>query len=264
MEKIKLDSIYIYRFDIFKKQKRMLHFISTRNTAFKKDFSLCLSAGEDIPAIIENRKKLAENLGIPLSQFVFQQQQHTNHVKSIYSHDKGRGSENYYTALKDNDGMVCNDKGICITVIGGDCVPVLFYDPVKDVIAAAHSGWRGTAKRISGKVISEMEKNFGCDAANILVGIGPSIGPDIYEVDRLVFEAFSKTFEDTSQLFKPAGKYGKFYLDLWTANKLQLIEAGVSEKNIEVAGICTFANNNDFFSARRNDSGRFACGIMLH
>jgi YfiH family protein len=263
MQKISLNRISIYRFDIFNEHHNIKHFITTRNPNEKMEFNICLWAVDEIFTVIENRKILASELGIPLSSFVFQQQMHTSKVSTVSISDGGRGFDDYETALEDNDGMVTNEKGICMVIIGGDCVPLLFYDPVKQVIGATHSGWRGTAKRIAEHTINNMQEKYNCNPSDILVGIGPSISAENYEVDGVVLESFSKTFKNTKEFFKPNTRNGKYYLDLWKANKIQLIEAGVLPKNIEISGICTFKNNNEFFSARRGDSGRFGCGIML-
>jgi polyphenol oxidase len=263
MQKIKLNQISIYRFDILNGHQGIKHFITTREPSAKMEFNICLWAVDEILSVIGNRKILASELGIPLSNFVFQQQMHTGNVTTIVNSDVGRGAVDYESALEDNDSMITTEKGICLIVIGGDCVPLLFYDPVKNVIGAAHSGWRGTAKRLAEHTIAKMKEKFGCNPSDMLVGIGPSIGPESYEVDEVVLNTFSKTFKNVSEFFKPTLNNGKYMLDLWKANAIQLIEAGVQSKNIEISGLCTFKNNHEFFSARKGDKGRFGCGIML-
>ena len=263
MKKIKLNQISVYRFDNLEKYADINHFITTRQAGAKMEFNICIWAVEDMVSVISNRKLLASELGIHLSDFVFQQQKHTRNVSAVISSDGGKGSVDYETGLEANDSMITSEKGICLMVICGDCVPLLFFDPVKKVIGAAHSGWRGTAKRIAEHTIENMHENYGCNPKDILVGIGPSIGPESYEVDDVVLKEFSKTFKNTKEFFQPKTEHGKYMLDLWKANVNQLIEAGVQSKNIEVSGISTFTNNKDFFSARRGDTGRFGCGIML-
>jgi YfiH family protein len=263
MQKTELNQISIYRFDIFNKFDKIKHFISTRNPSAKMEFNICLWAVEEILSVIENRKILASELGINLSHFVFQQQKHTHNVTTIKNTDVGKGAVDYNTAIEGNDAMITNERGICLVVIAGDCVPILLYDPVKEVIGAVHSGWRGTSQHVAAHTISNMIEKFGCKPSDILAAIGPSISPEVYEIDDVVFNAFSKSYKSTSAFFKPLPSKGKYLLDLWTANKIQMLEVGIKEQNIEVAGICTYKNNNEFFSARRGDSGRFGCGIML-
>jgi polyphenol oxidase len=263
MQKVSLNRISIYRFSILDGFADIMHFITTRNPAEKMEFNICLWAVNEIFSVIENRKILASELGIHLSNFVFQQQMHTNKVSTVGLSDVGRGVDAYESALEDNDGMVTNEKGVCMVVIGGDCIPLLFYDPIKKVIGAAHSGWRGTAKRIAEHTIINMKDKYDCRPSDILVGIGPSISAENYEVEGVVLESFSKTFKNTNEFFTSGSIEGKYHLDLWKANQIQLIDAGVQAKNIEISGICTYNNNKEFFSARRGDSGRFGCGIML-
>lgn len=262
MNKIRLNRIQIYRFTSLEGFPGISHFISTRNPDEKMAFNICMWSAAEIQTVIENRKLLANELQIPLSAFVFQQQMHTSKVTHVGVHERGSGVHESHSALEDNDGMVTNEKGVCIVVIGGDCVPLLFFDPVKEVVGAAHSGWRGTAQRIAEKTVQAMTETHGCNPADILVGIGPSISQKNYEVDEMVLEAFKKSYSKVNEFFNPGLSTGKYYLDLWKANQIQLIDAGILPHNIEIAGICTY-DNTDFFSARRGDSGRFGCGIML-
>jgi hypothetical protein len=107
-----------------------------------------------------------------------------------------------------------------------------------------------------------MEFHFSSKPENLIAGLGPSIGPEVYEVDMPVYNSFLKSFSACHEIFKPL-ENGKFLLDLWNANKIQLTDAGLSEKNIEISGFCTYSNHHLFFSSRKGDKGRFAAGIML-
>lgn len=263
MQKVKLNGTEIYRFEILSGYKGIKHFVSTRNAEHTINFNISLWAVEEIMPVIGNRKILASALEIPLSSFVFQQQMHTNKVIHVGRSDSGRGVNEYKSAFEDNDAMISNEKGICLAVTLGDCVPILFYDPVKEVIGAAHSGWRGTANRIAEETVFKMKELYHSNPSDIIVGIGPSISQENYEVDEIVLNAFSKTYIKTKDFFKPAIQKGKYLLDLWKANQLQLIDAGILVQNIEISKLCTYKNNQDFFSARRGDSGRFGCGIMM-
>jgi polyphenol oxidase len=263
MQQIVLNRMLIYRFSILSQYPNLNHFITTRSLSENKDFNLCLFCVDDIQTVISNRKVLAAELEIPLSSFVFQQQKHTNKVTHVGISERGSGVSHYNSAIEDNDGMITNEKGVCLVVIGGDCVPLLFFDPVKSVIGAVHSGWRGTAQRIAEHAIHQMAENYQCNPSDIIVGIGPSISQECYEVDNTVLEIFSKTYKNTNEFFKSGETPGKYLLDLWKANQLQLIDSGILPGNIEISGLCTYKNESTFFSARRGDKGRFGCGIML-
>jgi len=159
--------------------------------------------------------------------------------------------------------MITNEPNLCLTLMAGDCVPLLFHDPIKKVIAGAHAGWRGTYKEIAKFTIKKMISEFGCVASDIIAGIGPSISQKNYEVDDKVYHEFENRFDNLSSIFNESNKKGKYYLNLWEANKQQLILAGLNEENIEISEMCTFEQNNLFFSARQGDEERFVAGIML-
>ena len=110
-----------------------------------------------------------------------------------------------------------------------------------------------------------MEINYGTNASDLLACIGPSISVDRYEVGSEVIREVEKVFGGDANLLVHTGKGDKCYFNLWKANKLQLLKAGLKEKNIEIAGICTYINSDQFYSARKskNNTGRFAAGIML-
>ncbi len=263
MQKTVLNDIDIFRFSQLTNFKSIKHFVTGRRNVLDKSFSLSLSSVENIDPVIENRKLLAKELHIPIESFVFQQQEHTKNISIVTSKDKGKSFYSYENSLVNNDGMITNEKNICLMVMGADCVPILFYDPINQIIGGAHAGWRGTAKGIAIETVLMMKKHFGCNPNDILVGIGPSIGPENYEVDMPVYKAFAEAFSYSYEFFKPGKIEGKFMLDLWKANKMQLLSAGIKEENIEISNICTFKNNDQFFSARKGDIGRFAAGIMI-
>ena len=139
------------------------------------------------------------------------------------------------------------------------------YDPVKLVIGAAHAGWRGTVKKMAANTILKMQEQYGCSPKNICVGIGPSIGPCCYNVGGEVIQEVLQTFGTTEGLINFNNPEFAPILDLWSANKMQLIEVGVSEENIEIAEICTNCHHDDFFSSRHGKgiTGRFGAGIMI-
>ncbi len=263
MQKIALNKIFVYSFTKLSEFSNIQHFVTCKNNVGENQFSMSLSSVKNPVPVIENRQLLADALNLKPENFVFQQQEHTKNVKVVKNEHRGKGFFYHHEGLADNDAMITAEKNLCLMIMGADCVPVLLFDPVKKVIGAAHAGWRGTVRNISATTIQTMQNEYGCMPENILAGIGPSIGPQNYEVDDVVYNAFSKNFKYSPQLFTEGKQPGKYQLDLWKANKIQLIKAGLTEKNIEISGICTFENNRAFFSARKGDSGRFASGIIL-
>lgn len=203
-----------------------------------------------------NRQSLAKTLNISHLLMVFPGQCHTANI-SVIDHlpvDK----------LTETDGLVTGQQNICLCILTADCVPVLLYDPVNRVIAVAHAGWRGTLEGITRKTVETMVKSHSCIPQNIYAVIGPSIGPEVYETGDEVAALFIEKFNsvDAVVIRQPNGRY---HLDLWKANELQLLSMGIPSSQIENPGLCTFSNNNYLFSARRDgiDTGRMVSGIMI-
>lgn len=152
------------------------------------------------------------------------------------------------------DGGVTIEKKLFLATFVADCFPILAYDPVKEVIGTAHSGWRGIKSGIGQNLIAQMEK-LGTKPDNVVVGVGPGICSQCYEVGRNVASQFPQRFLMI--------KDGKILLNLGKAIEEQLVQSGIKKENIERAGICVFEDRN-FFSARREgETGRIAAVIGL-
>jgi len=202
-----------------------------------------------------NRRRLAEALHIdPQNLFLPSQ----IHGTSILRVDSSTAKED----LRDVDALITNVPGACVAVMSADCVPILVYDMRNKAVAAIHSGWRGTVARILEKTLLRMKMEFGTAGADIVAGIGPSVSQESYEVGEEVISEVNKSFGPGSELLL-SQQFNKAKLDLWKANRIQLLEFGVLPANIEISDLCTVKHNNHFFSARKGDSGRFAAGIVL-
>ena len=211
--------------------------------------------GDNPEHVKTNLEKLAMSLPERPRVFVIPRQTHTTNVRVIT--DVPTQEE-----LQDVDAVVTHLKGFCLCVSTADCVPILIYDKEKRVIAAVHAGWRGTVGRIVEKTLEAMKSHYGTDGKDVIACIGPSISLEAFEVGDEVYDAFVEAGFDMSAIAK---KYEKWHLDLWEANRLQLLAQGVWPEYIEVAGICTYQQHEDFFSARRLGikSGRILSGVML-
>lgn len=249
----------IWQFDILAIENDIRHFISGREGGVTSgqlgSFNLSFKVGDDPDNVEENRIRLAKYLNISSGKLIFPVQTHSLNVRLVKT-----GMED----LEETDALISDQKGICIAVMSADCVPVLLYDPVKKSCAAIHSGWKGTVGKIVEKTIKEMNNQFGTDPSDLIACIGPSICPDVYEVGAEVIIEIENAFGATEGIIAK-GKDGKGLFNLWESNRLQLVSAGVKEKNIVIAGVCTYLNSDQFFSARKskNNTGRFAAGIML-
>jgi len=209
--------------------------------------------------IIKNRETFFKKHDIDISSTVFCQQVHGDNVHVVVASDVGKGSGDYESAIPETDALITNLPNICLAILVADCVPIIFYDKSQKIIGVAHAGWRGTMLNIAGKTVRKIVDEFGTDPKNILVEIGPSIGPNCFEVGDDVINAAK---ENKLEKFL-IDKQEKDYFDLWGANREQLMLAGVRPENIEVSGICTHCSK-DYFSYRRDkDARRFIAGVML-
>ena len=211
--------------------------------------------GDSPEHVKTNLESLAALLPESPRVMVIPRQTHTTNVRVIT--DVPTSEE-----LQDVDAVVTHLKDFCLCVSTADCVPVLLYDKEKQVIAAIHAGWRGTVGRIVEKTIEVMRIHYGTEGKDLVACIGPSISLESFEVGDEVYAAFEEAGFDMTRI---ARRYEKWHLDLWEANRVQLLANGVLPEHIEVAGICTFQCYEDFFSARRLGikSGRILSGIML-
>ena len=212
--------------------------------------------GDRVEHVVQNKDLLCSLLSPRPTALVIPRQTHSTNVKVITSPDD-------MLHLEGVDALVTRLSGFCLCVSTADCIPVMLYDKEKLVVAAIHAGWRGTVGRIVEKTLDVMNKSYGTDEKDIIACIGPGISLESFEVGDEVYRAFEEAGFDMSLIAK---KYAKWHIDLWEANRLQLMNLGVKEENIEIAGICTYQSYESFFSARRLgiQSGRILSGIMLH
>ncbi len=214
------------------------------------------TVGDSRDNIIENRQRIFSAIGRPVTSIFDVWQVHSSHV--ICSDDP----RPLDTPHKKADAIVTDRPEITLFMRFADCVPIFLYDPIHRVTSIVHAGWKGTVENIVSQSIAAMQARYHSQSVDILAGIGPSIGPDHYEIGadvaRLVERAFG---QDAPELLSHAG--GRTFFDLWKANSLNLRQAGVKE--IELAGICTACQTGDWYShrAEHGKTGRFGAILAL-
>ena len=265
----KIGSLPIWFFENLLTYKTIGHFVSTRLSGHSDppydSLNLSFNVGDDPDKVLKNRKVLARALGIALSSLTTAKQIHDGHIKVVSEALRGRGCANYEGAINETDAMVTNAENTCLMILVADCVPILFYDPSKRVIGAAHAGWRGTLRFVAHSTVKVLREDFGCSPEDIVVGIGPSIGPCCYQVGQDVVSQGQHVFGPGQDYIRRKSTNGRGYFDLWTANLKQLVQAGIPEKNIELAKTCTRHHPELFFSHRheKGKTGRFGAGIVI-
>ncbi len=251
--------INFYRFKQFEDYPECIHAVSTKQISEPYSFSLALHTGEDVKTIIDNRKKLSSLLDTDNSlHFIVANQTHSAHIESI-SKTETKGWQGVEDAVRDCDALITNQKGVVLTILTADCVPVLLYDKEKEVVAAIHAGWKGTEAKIVAKTVQKMINVYHSNPKDIIAGVAPAIGRCCYEVS----EDVAKHFFNAPRSFDVRGE--KYMLDLPFINKKQLLDSGLLEAHIEMSDVCTACEVERFFSYRKEQgcSGRFMSMIGL-
>ncbi|RKD34312.1 peptidoglycan editing factor PgeF [Thermohalobacter berrensis] len=213
--------------------------------------------------VLKNYKIVSDVMEVSLDSCVLSDQTHGTNIRIVTKEDAGKGivrQKDY----KSVDGLLTDIPGLTIFTFYADCVPIFYLDKVKKVVGLAHGGWRGTVEKIAGKMIDKMIKVYGSRPEDILIGIGPSIGPCCYEVSEDVFKRFNENFTNTRNMLKKRGS-SRWMLNLWEANREALKEKGIKSRNITISNLCTSCNNDIFYSYRKEKgkTGRMAAIIQL-
>jgi polyphenol oxidase len=178
---------------------------------------------------------------------------------------RGQLPEGARAQRPDGDAIVSNEPGLALAVMVADCVPILICDSARGAAAAIHAGWRGTCARVAPSAVDAMQREFGCDVADLLVAIGPSVGPADYQVGESLITSFRDAGHSQPSLDNWFSRRGdRIHLDLWAANTDQLIDAGIDRERIDRCGLSTVEHPGIFESYRVDGerAGRMA-GIIV-
>lgn len=251
-----------FEFSNLKALQGINHVVTTRkgvnSLGNAAGFNLSYSAENNSHAVALNRSIVASFLNINPENLIFPKQTHSDNIVIVTQN-------NMQEELQGVDALITQMQGIAIGVMSADCVPVLIADPINQVVAAIHAGWKGTVAGIVKKTVLKMLNEFNCNPQNLVVGIGPSISAINYEVGPDVIEAVQATFPDTEKLLIEGKTKNKAYFDLWEANQYWLTTCGIPKSQIETAGLCTYAHPETFYSARyfHHQTGRFGACISI-
>lgn len=266
MREVERDGVAFHEFDLFAGHPGLLAGCSGRAGGVSEppydELNVGLHVGDDPAAVVENRRRLVAAVGADLDALVMPLQVHRGNVEVVIAADRGAGARTLDDALPDTDAVITAEPGVLLAVMLADCVPVVVCDPVTPAVGVAHAGWAGTVNHVTRNTVEAMRDRFGSDPAELLAGVGPSIGPASYEVGPDVAERAREAFPAV-EVVRPKGG-DKYLFDLWASNVEDLVEAGVSAANIEVAAIDTFESTDRFFSHRRQGpTGRFMAFAAL-
>lgn len=250
------DNIRYFHFDHIQAR----HAVFTRQGGFSPEpwnsLNVGGTVGDDSKRVRANRNLSLQALGRDPSTVFDVWQVHSADV--ICASSPRPDSE----SVRQADSILTDKPDLTLYMRFADCVPILVHDPHRGVIGVAHAGWLGTLRDIATTTINAMQKHYGSRPADIVAGIGPSIGPDHYEIGADVIVKVMEKFGDESEQLLTSYN-GKIHFDLWKTNQILLERAGV--QNVQVAGICTACNTQDWFShrAEKGRTGRFGALISL-
>lgn len=254
-------------FNLLNQFSDLTHFCTTRIGGFSQgnyaSFNLSPYSGDNPEHFIANKLQLCKEIDVKAQNLIIPYQNHGTEILEIDDVFLQSDELLQQKMLYGVDALFTKKKNICIGVTTADCVPLIFYDIEKEIIAVAHAGWRGTCNRIAEKLISSLVEQYQSNPESIFVVIGPSISAEVYEVGEDLISKFEENKFPTSLIFKHINR--KTYLDLWQANQYLLEQSGTPASQIEIAGLCTYTQHERFFSARRLGikSGRMLTGIMM-
>ena len=238
-----------YSFDIFSDTIKQAVFTRRGGMSPAPWHSLNLggSVGDDPVHVAQNRIKVFQTMGCDPASIHDVWLLHGTNI--VYA-DAPRPLEE--TPAK-ADILFTDSPKVSLYMRFGDCVPIMFHDPSKNIIGIAHAGWMGTVRGVAKAAVEGMQLHYGCKPENIIAGIGPSIGVDHYEVGADVILQFQEKYShDADQVLQT--RNGSTFLDLWTANVIQLRNAGVEQ--IQVSSVCTACHLDDWFSHRAEKEKR--------
>ena len=221
--------------------------------------NLAFGRGDRDETVLENLSIFAKAIGINPESVISVPQIHSADVRTVTAEERGMG---YFRKAEFScDGYVTSEKNVALGVKTADCVPILLEARNADgqviAVSALHAGWRGTAARIAECGVEALV-SLGAKRERIFAAIGPCIGQCCFEVGEDCRLELQKLDQDGNLIKK--GRDGKYFPDLAALNRGVLIAAGLPSENIDTANLCTYCEEELFYSHRRQNGQR---GTML-
>lgn len=246
------DNLKYYTFENIEKTDIIKHCFSTKFGGVSSGVyeSMNLYFREDKKEnVIKNYEIICNGIGVDFKNVVFSSQTHEDKVYKVTKDDIGKGLFKE-SNIKGYDALVTNEKGVVLVTFYADCVPIFMVDTVNKAIGIAHSGWKGTVKEIGAKTVDKMNKEYGTNPKDLIVGIAPSISKCCFQVGKEVVDIFEKEIPFSKEYIFNDSIKDKYKIDLQSIIKKTLINKGVLENNIEISNLCTMCNKDIFFSHR--------------
>jgi YfiH family protein len=246
---------------MYKNDENLLAGITLKDPAEFELNNMALHVCENEEDILQNRTKLANLLQCNIEDFVCANQTHSANVHKVTLEDKGRGAAKLNTAVPNTDALYTYEPNILLCTFTADCVPVIFHHEEKGLVGVIHSGWQGTVKEITLKVINQLVNDEGCNPAGFQVILGPALSQEKFEVDEDVYVRF-KDLGYANDFMYYKEETHKFHIDNQKTVKKQCVLAGIPAENITIDSTCTFLSEEGFSYRQDKKSGRHLSFIM--
>ncbi|MBI2742754.1 MAG: peptidoglycan editing factor PgeF [Chlamydiales bacterium] len=234
-------------FELLADEPKLKHAIFLRHGGVSSGPFASLNVGggtnDDAKCIEENRERVKRCMGV--DELISGKQVHGK----VIAHFEKRGQE-----VGDCDGLATDQKGAALMIKHADCQAAIIYDPILNVLANVHCGWRGNVQNIYAEAVAALSSRYGSKPENLLVGISPSLGPQNAE-----FKNYREELPESFWQFQIKSTY----FNLWEVSRFQLLALGILPHHIQVASICTFDIREDYFSYRRDKVTGRNCTIAL-
>ena len=252
-------ALRVFRFDTFPAME-ITHGVFSRRGGVSpspwESLNVGGNLGDQPERVAENRRRAFGALGLDPSEAYDVWQVHSAEIVVVREPRRGE-------ALLRADGMVTDRPGLTLSMRFADCVPILVYDPARRAVGMAHAGWLGTVRQAARQLVRTMVEAFGTQPQDLVAGLGPSIGAHHYPVGPEVAAQIEASLGAAARDHLSSVD-GRTLLDLWSANRWLLEGEGV--RQIEVAGLCTACDLENWFSHRgeKGRTGRLSALLSLH
>ncbi len=243
---------------------RFLHAFSSRiggeSQGSFHSLNLGFNRGDAEDVVRRNWQRYGQAVGFDWQRAMLSHQTHGIGLRVASEADAGKGiiRQRDYQNI---DGWIIDQPQLPAITQYADCVPVIIYAPDKNMAANVHAGWRGTAAKIAAVAVRQLVQR-GCDIKSMYAALGPSAGPCCYEVDADCAAAFADFHDEQGPIVQKLLQPGKFIPDLWRANRLVLLEAGLQPQHISIGGLCTICHGEIFYSQRTQGDARGAMSAV--
>lgn len=250
------NGVITYAFDSLSDLPVRAH-VSTRHGGISPapwaSLNFSVSRGDTPARTQENYARFARAVGVRPQDAVRCRQVHGTAVAKVDQEDAGQWQSS-------TDALITDAVGLPLSLVFADCVPLVLYDRYNHALGVCHAGWRGTVNGAGVATLWAMQAAYDTEPSQVVACIGPSIGPQSYEVGDEVYALAQAKLPSADRFFRhPNGDEANPYFDLWQANAALLVEAGVPADQVEISGIDTAQNTEDFYS-HRAENGQ--CGLF--